>query len=169
MRSTTVGMNKPLYWKTPPVEKVYEAITAVLDQRILIDLGKPNQGRCYSSSGNKYYDIEFDPQKEAITANDNSAYYVGILSYPMVAYLMVRGIVTFKPERLLALKGVVWKDINQKYKNDYAKAVEVVLNNLERQGSDIEGIKQEVRLLYDQLTQLNMKKLGRSQKPPEGW
>lgn len=169
MRSIIVGMNKPLYWKTPPIEKVYEAITAVLDKRILIDPDNPNQARCYSSSGNKHYDIEFDPQKQAITANDNSAYYVGILSYPMIAYLMVRGILSYKPKRLLAIKGVVWKEINQKFKNDYARAVEVVLNNLERQGSDIEGIKQEVGLLYDQLTQLNMKKLGQSQKPPEGW
>lgn len=50
--------------------KIYEALGAVFDGRVEID---GNRAKVYSSSGNKYYDVGVDPDKNAIMANDSGS------------------------------------------------------------------------------------------------
>ena len=58
-------------WNHPSKTKMYEALGAVADGRIEIS---GNNGKCYSSSGNKYYDITFDPESYKIMSNDNISF-----------------------------------------------------------------------------------------------
>ena len=105
-------------WKRPPLNKVYEALGAVGDDRIKID---GNTAKVYSSSGNKFYDVTYDPDKNAIMANDNGSYWVGYLGYPSIALLLAKEIITYDHQLADYLKGFAWKDINQKFKNDFDK------------------------------------------------
>ena len=106
-------------WDTPPISKIYEALGTVADGRLEIN---GNSGKCFSSSGNKYYDIIYDHEKKAIMTNDNASYWKGYLGYPAIAFLLQSNRLPYRPELGQLLKGVAWKDINQKFNND--------LNNL---------------------------------------
>jgi hypothetical protein len=155
------------FWKTPHISKVYEALTAIADDRFkMID---DNKAHCYSSSGNKYYEIEFSPTEMAIMSNDNTAWFTDCVSYPMIGYLMLTGLLKYNPEVLPLLKGIKWKDINQKFKNNYDKAIEFVLENLKEQGIDIKFIEIEIAQIYKTLLKIKLGKLGAKRFPPKGY
>ncbi len=82
---------------------------------------KDTTARVYSSSGNKYYEVVYNPDKNSITANDNGSYWVGYLGYPSIVLLLVLGVVTYDSKLAEYLKDFAWKDINQKFNNDFAK------------------------------------------------
>lgn len=108
------------YWKQPHISKVYEALGAIGDGRIEITEKSDElvKAKMYSSSRNKHYDISYNPLEKAIMSNDNSAYYVGEFSYPMIALLMLLGEILYPDYLTSNLSNIKWKDINQKFKND---------------------------------------------------
>ena len=155
------------FWKPPHISKVYEALTSIADERFKM-IGQ-NKAHCYSSSGNKYYEIEFDPTEFAMMSNDNTAWFTDSVSYPMIAFLMLKGEIKYNQTVAMQLKGIEWKDINQKFKNDYNKAVEFVLEGLKEQGINIESIKAEVQNIYKILIGLKIAKFGPKRFPPKGY
>jgi len=105
-------------WKAPPRIKVYEALGAIADGRVM---GATEIGaRIKSSEGNKIYTVTFEEAINTIGANDNGSYWQGYLGYPGIAYLMIRGKLPFNKDLSEALKGVAWKKINTKNKNNFA-------------------------------------------------
>jgi hypothetical protein len=84
-------------WKPAPLIKVYEALGSIGDGRFEV---AGNTAKVYSSSGKKFYDVMYDPIKQAITANDNGSYWVGYLGYPSIVLLLALGVVT-KAGRIL--------------------------------------------------------------------
>jgi hypothetical protein len=151
-------------WKIPSVTKIYEALGAVADGRINVD---GNSGTCYSSSGNKYYDINFDQDSKAITSNDNTSYWKGELGYPAVAFLLKVGVLEYRPNMGNLLKGIPWKDINQKFKNDFDVALEYVLQDMS--DSDRADLKKYAESLVEDIKKLGLKKLGKQTVPPKGY
>jgi hypothetical protein len=151
-------------WKCPSVTKVYEALGAVVDGRIEV-FG--NVGKCYSSSGNKYYDITFDPKSNAIMSNDNTSYWTGELGYPAVAFLLKNGVLKYDDNLASPLKGVAWKDINQKFKNDFDAALEYVLKDMETNMKEELG--KYAKVLVEEIEKLNLKELGEKAIPPKGY
>ena len=79
-----------------------------------------NTAKVYSSTRNKYYDVVYDPNNQAIMANDNGSYWKGYLGYPSIAFLMKIGVLSYDQNIGESLKDIAWKDINQKsnYKNN---------------------------------------------------
>lgn len=141
-------------WKATPIEKIYEALGAVADDRLeLID---DTKAKCYSSTGNKYYDIEYNKNEKAIMANDNASYWNGYLGYPAIAYLLKIGELEYRPELAGLLKGVAWKDINQKFKNDFGKA-------------DVSELRAYAKQLTEDLKALHLTKLDKRKLPPKGY
>ena len=67
------------------------------------------------------------------------------------------------------LKGIYWKQINQKFKNDFMKAVDFVLVDLDKQGKDIELIKKEIERIYKQVRNLKLEMLGEKTFPPQAY
>lgn len=156
-----------MIWTKPHISKVYEALTAIADLRIKID--GPNKAKCYSSSKGKYYEIEYNPTTGEIMSNDNTAYYTGSVSYPMIAYLMLTSKIKYKKSLSPTLKGIYWKDINQKFKNDYDKAIEFVLNKLKTKSIDIESLKKGIQDIYDEVSRLELHYSGTRKSPPIGY
>lgn len=155
-----------MIWKKPHISKIYEALTAIADDRIEIN---GNKARCYSSSTEKFYDIEYNPKIGSIMSNDNTAFYTKSLSYPMIAYLMLIGEIPYEKKMLEILKNICWKDLNQKFKNDYNKSIKLVLGELKREGEDIDFIKEEIQKIYNFVCRLEIKTLGNLQKPVKGF
>jgi len=155
-----------MIWKKPHISKIYEAVTAIADDRIEIN---GNKAKCYSFVGDKFYDIQYDPINGGIMSNDNSAYYTYALSYPMIAYLMLINKIPYEKKLLDILKDICWNDINKSFKNDYDKSIKLVLGELKSEGEDIDFIKNEIQKIYNFVCKLEIKTLGKLQKPVKGF
>lgn len=151
-------------WKVPPISKIYEALGAVVDDRLEISGAT---AKCYSSSGNKFYDISYDAEQNAIMVNDNGSYWRGYLGYPAVAFLLQTSVLEYNKELAIYFKGITWKDLNQEFKNDFNKTVEFVLKDVDS-GKKAEIEAYAARLLND-IEGLKLSKLGKMQKPPAGY
>ena len=151
-------------WNHPSVTKIYEALGAVADDRIE---ASGNTAKCYSSSRNKYYDITYDPDSKAIMSNDNSSYWTGDLGYPAIAFLLKSGVLEYRAEMGELLKGVAWKDINQKFKNDFDEALKFILQDLDF--SNKMKLGEYTQSLLEAIKELNLKKLGKCTIPPKGY
>ena len=82
--------------KLPPVEKVYEAWTALADDRY--DLS-PEALIVRSSDGSKEYRVTWDDE-ERYRSNDNATFWQGYAGYPVIMALMLQGRVPFNGEVL---------------------------------------------------------------------
>lgn len=153
-----------MIWKKPHISKIYEALTAIADKRI--ELTSEFKARCYSSSKGKFYEIEYDPETDSIMSNDNTAFYTDSVSYPMIALLMLKGKMIYEPKLLDMLKGIYWKEINQKFKNDYDQAIEFVLADLKSKNIDVDFIQIEIGKIYERVGDLQLNYLGEKIKPP---
>jgi hypothetical protein len=154
-------------WLTPHISKIYEAITAIADERI--ELISDNEARIWSSSRGKFYTITYDPTSNSIMSNDNTAYYTDSVSYPMIALLMLKGIINYDRSLLAPLSKIVWKDIMTKFKNDYDKGIEHALQQLASKGYDSEEIKSKIMPIYVQTCTLTLHYLGKKIRPPKAY
>ncbi|HAM37712.1 TPA: hypothetical protein DCP42_03295 [Patescibacteria group bacterium] len=158
-----------MYWELPKDEHcVYEALSAIADERITLNENRDG-AKCISTSKGKFYTISYDSQTKSIMSNDNMAYYNSRISYPMIAFLMLNGEIEYGYWILNDLKGIYWKQINQKFKNDFMKAVDFVLVDLDKQGKDIELIKKEIERIYKQVRNLKLEMLGEKTFPPQAY
>ncbi len=151
-------------WKLPGKSKIYEALGAVADGRVEIE-GK--NGRVYSSTRNKYYDVTFDLEKKAIMSNDNSSYWKGDLGYPSIAFLMQTGVLSYEEKLGNIMKGVAWKDLNQKFKNNYDKALEFIL--VEKSEEERKSLADFADRVYEEIKALDLSYLGKKTTPPSGY
>lgn len=154
-------------WKQPPLNKIYEALGAIADARVEI---RDNTAKVYSSSGNKYYDVVYDPKKNEITSNDNASFWVGYLGYPSIAFLLAKDIVEYDQELLIYLKGFAWKDINQKFKNDFEKTDTYIdLQIVKKYAIDIDDFHSKLNDILENVMALKLNKHGKTKKPPVGY
>ncbi|MEP7103881.1 MAG: hypothetical protein ABI721_04200 [Candidatus Dojkabacteria bacterium] len=152
-------------WSKPHISKVYEALGAIADKRIEISPDK-NEAKMYSSSKGKFYTVTWNDDFTAMMSNDNSAFYVGQLSYPMISVLMMKGKISYDPKMIELLKDIKWKDINKKFKNNVDKTVEFVLEGL---GADAEFVKNETERILKEVEGLNIEYFGQRTYPPKGY
>jgi hypothetical protein len=156
----------PLYmkWKEPPIIKIYEALGAVADGRVMVG---GTSAKVFSSSGNKFYTVTYDHAATAIMANDNGSYWKGYLGYPGIAYLLKAGILSYKDNLGQLLKGIHWKDLNQQFKNDFDKTTAHIFSKLDP--IDQDNLKTYAEGVLQQIRSLNLQLLGKKQLPPDGY
>lgn len=154
-------------WLPPHISKIYEALTAIADKRI--ELVGDNEARITSSSRGKFYTITYNPTTNSIMSNDNTAYYTGSVSYPMIALLMLKGVINYDQSLLSPLSNIVWKDIMQMYKNDYDKGIKHVLQDLSQRGVGTAQIEDKIKPIYQQALSLNLNYLGSKTRPPSAY
>jgi hypothetical protein len=159
------GMNSPK-WQPAPMIKLYEALGTLADARIEVH---GNSAKVYSSSGNKYYEVEYDPVNGAITANDNGSYWVGYLGYPSIAFLLAAGVIQQAPGLADQLKGFAWKDINTRFKNNFDKTQAYIDEQVAARGGDILQFHQSLAKLLEQVNDLKLAKLPSNKQPPKGY
>jgi hypothetical protein len=154
-------------WKLPPDIKLYEALGSIGDKRIeLIGQG----ARVYSSSRNKHYDVAYDAAMGAIMTNDNGSYWQGYLGYPGVAYLLLSGVIPYEAKLARQLKGFDWKKMNTAHRNDWAKTMAAVREEMVARDPDMDlgqfdAAISDVRM---RLAALDLSQLGPKVRPPSG-
>lgn len=154
-------------WTKPPLNKIYEALGAIADNRVEIE---DNTAKVYSSSRSKYYDVVYDPKKNEITSNDNASFWVGYLGYPSISFLLAKGIVDYDKVLLEYLKGFMWKDINQKFKNDFEKTDAYIDEQIvKKYDIGIDDFHKKLHAILDNIMALKLSKLGKTKKPPAGY
>lgn len=151
-------------WKHPPIIKIYEAISSVADNRVEVS---GNSGKVYSSSRNKFYEIYYDPSIQSIMANDNGSYWKGYLGYPSIAFLMRVGILSYDSNAGSLLNNISWKDINQKFNNDFDKTLDYILSSkTEKEKNLLSSFAAKVDA---EIKNLNLNFLGKKTLPPDGY
>src|SRR5208283_3171334 len=153
-------------WKVPPKAKIYEALTAVTDGRVKLKGGETAE--VLSSDGTKTYIVEWSADLGQITSNDNASYWQGYIGYPIIAVLMALGRLDFDSRVAQALSGIAWKQMNRRFRNDYDKAVESVLLNLDVEPGLRQRVASEVDRIFNQLEMLGLESLPRRRRPPKG-
>lgn len=104
--------------KFPPLEKVYEAWTAIADGRIAMH---PDHAEVSSSDGEKQYIVRFDGNK--YSSDDNATYWQGYPGYPVIAVMMLQGKLPLDMTEAEKWKNINWTVLNKKFKNNYQAAV----------------------------------------------
>lgn len=155
-----------MMWKEPPVIKVYEALGSLGDGRVKAN---GNTATVLSSSGNKFYTVTFDPEANAITANDNASFFQGYLGYPMIAFLLQNGSLAHDKRWEEALRGFAWKDINVQFKNNWDKTAEYIRDKLVTRGYSLEEFDRELDNIMAQIKKLKLERLKPGAKPPAGY
>ena len=154
-------------WLIPPKIKIYEALGCLGDERIKEENAEIH---VYSSSGNKFYIVKYFAEGEnSIMANDNGSYWKGYLGYPSIVYLMKIGKIKFDEKFAEALRGIKWKDINQKLKNDFEKTEELIRKELVLKGVNMKEFDEELGNIMEQIKKLDLNLLGGKIRSPSGY
>lgn len=146
-------------WAHPHISKIYEALGAIADHRVSFIEGK-TEATVSSSNGDKTYIVKWNQDLSQMIATDPYALFQRKLSYPMIAVLLLKGKLNYDPKLTEVLKGVKWKNINVQFKNDYDKAVVFVLDELAKQGVDVESVKSGVQHIIEQFEAMDLSRLG---------
>ncbi len=151
-------------WKTPHIIKIYEALWALADTRIEV-IG--NTAKVYSSSRWKYYEVIYDPEKQALMCNDNASYYNETLGYPAITFLIEIWVFDKNQSFDTLLRDISWKDINQKNNNDYEKTCEYVYSLVEQRWWNRDNLIDYASWFLQHIKDHPFWFLGQKIKPPD--
>ena len=135
--------------KLPPIAKVYEALSAVADQRVEMHA---DHAIVTSSDHTKDYTVKFLP--DGYSSNDNATLWQHYPGYPILAVMIIQGKLKSNPECLPWFQAVNWKQLKTQAKNDYDKAISVFLQSFSKTIQN--QIVDEVQNLFDQLSSMEI-------------
>lgn len=147
--------------KLPPIEKIYEAYSAIADGRVTLFA---EHAVVLSSSKMREYIVSWD--ETVYAANDNATYWQGYAGYPIIAVLMLQGKLPFDKNIAEIFIGINWTELNTATNRDYAKAVSAVFKQLNC-GEDTEKrSRAEAERVYETLKSLNVEIRRASKRLP---
>jgi len=86
-----------------------------------------NEAVVISSDGSRRYHVVV--RGDAVSSTDNGSVYRGYLGYPAIAVLMMKGQVPFDASVAEMLKGIPWRELNERFKR-YDIVERYVLDNV---------------------------------------
>lgn len=149
--------------KLPPLEKVYEAWSALADERVSM-CADERRATVASSNGQKDYTVAWDADGHVYSSNDNATYWQGYAGYPVLAVLMEQGRLPLDPAAAEAFAGVNWTELNERFKRDYASAVAHVVDE---RGLDAARHDAAAHAVMDALATLDLTIKRGSVRPPK--
>ena len=135
--------------KLPPIEKVFEAWTAIADRRIIMK--NDDSAEVASSDGEKNYIVKFSGNQ--YSSNDNATYWQGYAGYPVIAVLMLQGKLPLDMKEAELWKGINWTELNKKHKNKYNEAVKEIAD---QRGINLSLSYEEATKIIDALKNLSI-------------
>lgn len=148
--------------KMPPREKIHEALSAIADNRV--ELGE-GSALVESSGSGKQYTVTWTDN--VFTSNDSATYWQLYPGYPIIAVLLLRGLLPLQNDVAGYFSGINWTELNQKHKRKYDKAVAEILERLGSLGLDVPAIEQYVSEVYAALEELDITVKRGSLRPPK--
>jgi len=149
-------------WKMPPMAKIYEALGAVADERV--SFTSATSARVESSSRDKTYNVGWSGDMREITSDDNASRWQGYTGYPIIAVLLKTGKISFDPLVARELADIPWNALNKKFRHDYDRAVNHVLEGIEAGGGNRARTEAEAGAIYEQLVALKLQRLQSGRK-----
>ena len=149
--------------KLPPIEKVYEALSAVADGRVTQHPGE-RQATVVSSNGSKAYTVTWSEDGSTYSSNDNATYWQGYAGYPVIAVLMEQGRLPLDRAVADGFAHVNWTVLNERCRRDYARAVRAVVDE---RGLDAARVEAAARSVRDTLAELDLSIKRGSVRPPK--
>ena len=146
--------------RSPPRIKILEAAGAIGDGRVALESGPPVI-RAYvtGSDGTRTYrvvaSLEQGGRRVRAYSNDNGTRLRGYVGYPIIAVLMLAGLVPRSPKVEEALRGIPWRRLNEKYKK-YSTVMEVVLEEAERRGVPRRDVLDYLNRAYRSLSRIRV-------------
>lgn len=133
--------------KLPPIEKIPEAFTAIIDFRIKM---YDDYAEVLSSDKSKSYLIKW--KDNLYYSNDNSTYWQGYPGYPVLAVLMIQKKLKYNEDVLKYFKNINWNELNKRNKKNYQASLEEIIKDLPEK----DFINQEITKVYEQVKDLNI-------------
>lgn len=148
--------------KLPPLEKVYEAWSALADGRVSM---RADERRATVASSNrlKEYTVTWDADERVYSSNDNATYWQGYAGYPVLAVLMEQDRLPLDRTVAEAFAGVNWTELNERFKRNYTAAVAHVINE---RGLDTTHLDASARAVLNALAALDLTIKRGSTRPP---
>ncbi len=138
--------------RKPPRIKVLEAIGSLGDGRVRMI--SEECAEVTSSRRDKTYKVVVLPDNR-VYSSDNGTRLRGYIGYPIIAFLMKKGVIPIDREVMKAMTGVPWKDLNEKYKR-YAIVEDIVLRRAERMGVAREIIYDYINIVMKKLSLMKL-------------
>ena len=147
------------FLRAPPRIKVLEALGAIADERV--KLLSDRKARVVSSDGSREYSVYVDLDRGVAYSSDNGTKYRGYVGYPIIAFLMLRGVLPYDPDIAKAMKGVPWRMLNERYKR-YSIVESIVKERARKMGVDPSYIDGFVEKVLGELKKLRLRYVERS-------
>lgn len=124
--------------RQPPRIKVLEAAGALGDGRVSVSRvgGGLWRGTVTSSDGSRTYRVAVRSRGPGLVeaySDDNGTRLRGYVGYPIIAAMMLAGLLPRSPGLEEALRGIPWKRLNEKYKK-YSIVMDIALRTAEERG-----------------------------------
>ena len=143
--------------KLPPKVKIVEALSAISDNRIVIDDLLWNEWKCFSISDSwKIYRIIYDEKENVISSNDNWSVEQWFLWYPSIAFLLKKWKIKYDKSILEMLKDINRVKIKWLVNKDYESSFRLVLWNLYMSGCNVDYFISQIENIYSQISQLHL-------------
>ena len=138
--------------KLPPIEKLYEAYSAMADKRIV--LGE-DFAEVTSSDGSKKYKVKW--KDTTYCSTDNGTYWQGYAGYPVIGVLILQSKIDVDKSIIGYFADINWNSLNKKHKRDYRAALLEAFAEKQIAKEDIERIEAITQQAYEQLKSLDLK------------
>lgn len=143
--------------KLPPPEKILEAWSAIGSRRIkLLSPADAKSGEAIldSSDGSRSYHLAWDGENYMST--DNATVWQAYPGYPVLALLMLRGLLPLPLELASLLASVNWNRLNKEARGNYALAAREAFKKLDLSEETIDRINRAVAETYALLQNLDI-------------
>ncbi len=139
--------------RLPPRIKVLEALGSIADERI--KLVSDRNAIVVSSSGDRSYRVCVDLEKGIAYSDDNGTRFRKYVGYPIIALLMIKGVLPYDERIAKALKGVPWRKLNEQLKR-YALVEQIVKDFARKNGVDPKELDLIVDRVLNALSKLRL-------------
>lgn len=147
--------------EAPPRIKVLEALGSIADGRVRF--AGDREAIVGSSMGDREYRVYVDVERSEAYSDDNGTRFRGYVGYPIIAVLMLRGVLPYDERIAKALRGLPWRELNERFKR-YAIVEGIVKREAEKRGVQPRDIDGFIDAVLKRLSELRLRYAG----PPPG-
>ena len=136
----------------PPRIKVLEAAGAIGDNRVKVL--SETAATVVSSLGDREYKVVVISEGNNVYraySNDNGTLYRGYVGYPIIAFLILKGILPIDNDVVKAMTGIPWKELNEKYQK-YSIVENIVISRAEKLGVPRSVVDDYINIVFKKLS-----------------
>ena len=143
--------------KLPPKVKIIEALSAVADERIIVEDLLSSEWKCSSASNpGKIYKILYNEKENTISSNDNWSINQWFLWYPSIAFLIKIWKLDYDKSILNMLDEMDWKKMKVQVNKDNESLYRLVLWNLYIKWCDVDYFVSQIEYIYNQISEFHL-------------